>query len=45
MPYRIKVDRALCSAYGECIGLAPGVFQLGDDNVSMVVDARDYADR
>jgi len=39
MPYRIKVDRALCSAYGECIGLAPGVFQLGEDNVSVVIDA------
>jgi ferredoxin len=39
MPYRIKIDRTLCSTYGECIGLAPGVFQLGDDNVSIVIDA------
>ncbi len=39
MPYRIKIDRTMCSAYGECIGLAPGVFQLGDDNVCMVIDA------
>jgi ferredoxin len=38
MPYQIKIDRRLCSGYGECIGIAPEVFQLGEDNVSVVVD-------
>jgi ferredoxin len=38
MPYRIKIDRSLCTGYGECVGIAPAVFQLGDDNVSVVLD-------
>lgn len=38
MPYRIKIDRSLCTGYGECVGIAPEVFQLGDDNVSIVLD-------
>src|SRR5881394_1998559 len=38
MTYQIKIDRRLCSGYGECVGLAPEVFHLGDDNVSVVVD-------
>lgn len=39
MPFRIKIDRSLCTGYGECVGIAPEVFQLGDDHVSFVVDA------
>ena len=38
MPYRIKIDRSLCTGYGECVGIAPEVFHLGDDNVSIVLD-------
>ena len=38
MPYHIKIDRSLCTGYGECVGIAPEVFQLGDDNVSIVLD-------
>lgn len=38
MPYRIKIDRSLCSGYGECVGIAPEVFQLGKNRVSLVVD-------
>jgi ferredoxin len=38
MPYRIQIDRSLCTGYGECIGLAPGVFQIGADHISVVVD-------
>ena len=38
MPYRIRIDRSLCSGYGECIGLAPEVFRLGDDRVCVVMD-------
>jgi len=38
MPYRIKIDRSLCIGYAECVGLAPEVFRLGDDNVSVVID-------
>jgi ferredoxin len=45
MPYRIKIDRSLCTGYGECVGLAPHVFMLGDDNVSLVVDPEGDRDR
>jgi len=38
MPYRIKIDRSLCTGYAECVGLAPEVFRLGDDNVPVVID-------
>jgi ferredoxin len=38
MPYRIKINRSLCTGCAECVGLAPEVFQLGADNVSLVVD-------
>ena len=38
MPYRIKINRSLCTGYAKCVGLAPEVFQLGTDNVSVVVD-------
>ena len=38
MSYRIKIDRSLCSGYAECVGLAPEVFRLGDDNVCLVLD-------
>ena len=38
MPYRIKIDRSVCTGYAECVGIAPEVFLLGDDNVSIVVD-------
>lgn len=39
MPYQIRIDRSLCSGYAECVGLAPEVFMLGDDNVCVVIDA------
>ena len=38
MPYRITIDRSLCTGYGECVGLAPVVFQIGADHISVVVD-------
>jgi ferredoxin len=38
MPYRITIDRSVCTGYAECVGIAPEVFHLGDDNVSIVVD-------
>lgn len=39
MTYQIRIDRALCSGYAECIGIAPEVFALGDDSISVVMDA------
>ena len=34
----IEVDRELCYGFGDCVDSAPGVFQLDDDNKSVVVD-------
>jgi ferredoxin len=39
MPYRIKIDRSPCTGYAECVGIAPEVFRLGSDNISVVTDA------
>jgi ferredoxin len=38
MPFRIKIDRSLCTAYAECVGIAPEVFRLGEDTVSVALD-------
>ena len=38
MPYKIRIDKELCSGYAECVGLAPEVFELSDRNVSVVLD-------
>jgi ferredoxin len=38
MTYRLKIDRTLCTGYAECVGIAPEVFALGDDNVCLIVD-------
>lgn len=33
--YRIEIDRSLCSGYGTCIDLAPGLFELSDDLIAV----------
>lgn len=45
MPYRITIDRSTCTGYAECVGLAPEVFQLGDDRVSIVIDPEGTDDK
>ena len=35
--YRIEIDRSLCSAYGTCIDLAPGLVELDDELVAVAV--------
>lgn len=34
----IEVDRTLCIGSGACARIAPGVFELDDDQVAVVVD-------
>lgn len=34
---RILVDRDLCEANGMCVAKAPGVFEIGDDDVMRVL--------
>jgi ferredoxin len=37
MTYRIVIDRALCSGFGECTNLAPGSFRLESDGTAVVI--------
>jgi ferredoxin len=34
----IAVDRELCYGFGDCVDSAPGVFELDDEDKSVVVD-------
>ena len=34
----IEVDRELCFGFGDCVDSAPAVFELDDENKSIVVD-------
>lgn len=36
---KIHVDRDLCIGAAPCVTVAPGVFQLDDENKAIVVDA------
>ena len=38
MTIRIEIDREACMGSGNCIFWAPGVFDLDDDGVAVVVD-------
>jgi ferredoxin len=42
--FTIQVDRELCFGFGDCVDSAPGVFELDDEEKSVVVDP-DGADR
>ena len=37
---RVVVDLAVCESNGICMGFAPEVFELGDDDVLRVLDER-----
>jgi ferredoxin len=34
----VEIDRDVCMGSGNCVYEAPGVFDLGEDSVSFVVD-------
>ncbi len=38
MPFRIIIDRDLCSGVANCTGVAPDVFELDEDYIAVVVD-------
>ena len=38
LPIEIEIDRELCMGSGHCVFEAPGVFDLDDDGVSVVLD-------
>ena len=35
---KVTVDRMLCESNGICAGLVPSVFELGDDDVLVILD-------
>lgn len=46
MALRIEVDRELCDGYGNCVFVAPEVFDLDDDNrVRLLVTVVDESRR
>jgi ferredoxin len=34
---RVEVDRGLCNGYANCLDAAPDVFDLGDDDIAVVL--------
>ena len=42
---RVHVDMNLCQSHGECVYVAPGVFELGDDDVLRWREVVDPAER
>lgn len=34
---KMNVERDKCCGFGECIAVAPGLFQMGDDNRVVVI--------
>ena len=35
---RVVVNRNLCESFGVCTGVAPEVYELGDDDVLVILD-------
>jgi ferredoxin len=40
VPMRVVVDPVLCESNALCAGLAPAVFELGEDDMLTVLDER-----
>ena len=38
MPYIISIDQSRCIGAGNCVHIAPTVFQLDDENIAYLVD-------
>ena len=45
MPYEIIVNRELCESNAECVGMAPEVFELDDEELCVVVDPEGAKDK
>ena len=44
MGLEVEIDREVCMGSGNCVFEAPGVFDLDDESVAMVVDAAGAAE-
>lgn len=38
MPFRVSIDREICTGVANCTAIAPDVFELDDENKAVVVD-------
>jgi len=38
----IEIDRELCFGFGDCVDSAPGLFDLDEENKSIVIDPEAY---
>lgn len=45
MPYQITVNRELCESSAKCVSLAPGVFELDDEEICVVLDPEGGKDK
>jgi ferredoxin len=45
MPYQIIVNRDTCASNGECVSLAPTVFELDDEDIAIVIDPEGAKDK
>jgi ferredoxin len=41
---RVVVNRTLCESFGVCTGVAPEVFDLGDDDILVILDENPSAE-
>ena len=45
MPLTVTIDRSLCIGAAACIGVAPDLFELDEDNIAVLKAAPTPADR
>ena len=45
MGHKITIDSTKCMGSGNCLFWAPGVFDLGEDNIALVVDPEAGSER
>ena len=41
----VRIDRTLCVGFGDCVTLAPGAFELDDEDVAVFLPGADGVDR
>jgi ferredoxin len=42
---KIRIDEEKCCGYAACLGAAPELFDLGDDNIAVVIRAEPGPDQ
>ncbi len=39
----VRIDRTLCVGFGDCVEVAPEVFDLDDDDVAIFINGNDFS--